>query len=130
MADLRTSAVALNAALLTLLWSGGSSCAPLDPLPILVQDPSPAALPRDVQELRDAWIECTAAAAMAEIRSGKPSDAVADAALRSCKAQERPLARALGTQLRQDGAGRVLDIVREGDRSNLIRALDGLKQRR
>jgi len=92
-----------------------------------IQTPSPAALPTDVQQLRDQWMQCTAAAAKADLRSSRPAEAVADAALQRCTAQEHPLARALNRQLGKDGADRVLEQVRETDRSNLIRAIEQLR---
>jgi hypothetical protein len=92
-----------------------------------VETPSPAALPTDVQQLRDQWMQCTAAAAKADLRSSRPAEAVADAALQRCTAQEQPLARALNRQLGKDGADRVLEQVRETDRSNLIRAIEQLR---
>jgi len=92
-----------------------------------IQTPSPAALPTDVQQLRDQWMQCTAAAAKADLRSSRPAEAVADAALQRCTAQEQPLARALNRQLGKDGADRVLAQVRETDRSNLIRAIEQLR---
>src|SRR5215213_1269135 len=92
-----------------------------------VETPIPAALPTDVQQLRDQWTQCTAAAAKADLRSSRPAEAVADAALQRCKAQEKPLARALNRQLGKDGADRVLEQVRETDRSNLIRAIEQLR---
>jgi hypothetical protein len=92
-----------------------------------VETPSPAALPTDVQQLRDEWMQCTAAAAKADLRSSRPTEAVADAALQHCKAQEQPLARALNRQLGREGADRVLERVRETDRSNLIRAIEQLR---
>jgi hypothetical protein len=91
--------------------------------------PSPATLPSDVQQLRDEWMQCTAAAAKADLRSSRPAEDVADAALQRCKAQEQPLARALNRQLGKDGAARVLERVRETDRSNLIRAIEQLRAR-
>jgi hypothetical protein len=92
-----------------------------------IQTPSPAALPTDVQQLRDQWMQCTAAATKADLRSSRPAEAVADAALQRCTAQEQPLARALNRQLGKDGADRVLEQVRETDRSNLIRAIEQLR---
>jgi hypothetical protein len=92
-----------------------------------VETPSPAALPTDVQQLRDQWMQCTAAATKADLRSSRPAEAVADAALQRCTAQEQPLARALNRQLGKDGADRVLEQVRETDRSNLIRAIEQLR---
>ncbi len=92
-----------------------------------MKEPSPAALPADVQQLRDQWMQCTAAAAKPDLRSSRPAEAVADAALQRCTAQEQPLARALNRQLGKDGAGRVLEQVREADRSNLIRAIEQLR---
>ena len=88
---------------------------------------SPAALPSGVQQLRDEWMQCTAAAAKADLRSSRPAEVVADAALHRCKAREQPLARALNQQLGKDGADRVLERVREADRSNLIRAIEQLR---
>ena len=75
--------------------------------------PSPATLPSDVQQLRDEWMQCTAAAAKADLRSARPTEDVADAALQRCKTQEQPLTRALNRQLGKDGADRVLERVRE-----------------
>ena len=72
-------------------------------------------------------MQCTAEAAKAHLRSSRPVEAVADAALQRCKAQEQPLARALNRQLRKEGADRVLEQVRETDRSNLIRAIEQLR---
>ena len=72
-------------------------------------------------------MQCTAAAAKADLRSSRPTEAVADAALQYCKAQEQPLARALNRQLGREGADRVLERVRETDRSNLIRAIEQLR---
>ena len=92
-----------------------------------VETPSPAALPTDVQSLRDQWMQCTAAAAKADLRSSRPGETVADAALQRCTSQEQPLARALNRQLGKDGAERVLEQVRETDRSNLIRAIEQLR---
>jgi hypothetical protein len=91
--------------------------------------PGPAALPSDVQQLRDEWMQCTAAAAKADLRSARPALDVADAALQRCKAKEQPLTRALSQQLGKDGADRVLERVRETDRSNLIRAIEQLRAR-
>jgi hypothetical protein len=72
-------------------------------------------------------MQCTAAAAKADLRSARPAEAVADAALQGCKAQEQPLTRALNRQLGKEGADRVLEQVRETDRSNLIRAIEQLR---
>ena len=58
---------------------------------------------------------------------GPSPEDVADAALQRCKTQEQPLARALSQQLGKDGADRVLERVRETDRSNLIRAIEQLR---
>jgi len=70
-----------------------------------------------------------AAAAKADLRSFRPAESVADAALQRCTAQEQPLARALNRQLGKDGAARVLERVREADRANLIRAIEELRAR-
>src|SRR3954469_22239583 len=91
------------------------------------QPPSPAALPTDIQQLRDQWMRCTAAAAKADLRSSRPAEFVADAALHRCKTQEQHLARALNQQNGKDGADLVLERVREADRSNLIRAIEQLR---
>jgi hypothetical protein len=104
--------------------------APLKPATPKVLPPSPAALSTGVEQLRDQWMQCTAAAAKADLRSSRPAEAVADAALQRCKAQEQPLARALNQQLGKDGAARVLDLVRETDRTNLIRAIEQLRATR
>jgi hypothetical protein len=104
--------------------------APLKPATPKVLPPSPAALSTGVEQLRDQWMQCTAAAAKADLRSSRPAEAVADAALQRCKAQEQPLVRALNQQLGKDGAARVLDLVRETDRTNLIRAIEQLRATR
>src|SRR5215210_3449199 len=127
---MRTLAIALALALLTSVSARADAPAPpaIPKLPSpKVQRPSPAALPTDVQQLRDQWMQCSAAAAKADLRSSRATEAVADAALQHCKAQEQPLARALNQQLGHDGADRVLEQVREADRSNLIRAIEQLR---
>ncbi len=129
---MRTLAIVLAFALLTS--ASARADAPRPPVipklrPPEVQEPSPAALPTDVQQLRDQWMQCSAAAAKADLRSSRPAEAVGDAALLRCKAQEQPLARALNRQLGKDGADRVLEQVRETDRSNLIRAIEQLRAR-
>jgi hypothetical protein len=129
---MRTLAIVLAFALLTS--ASARADAPRPPVfPKLpspkVETPSPAALPTDVQQLRDRWMQCTAAAAKADVRSSRPTEAVADAALQRCKEQEQPLARALNRQLGNEGANRVLEQVRETDRSNLIRAIEQLRAR-
>jgi hypothetical protein len=129
---MRTLAVAFVLALLTSLSARAD--VPRPPVvpksrPPEVREPSPATLPSDVQKLRDQWMQCTAAAAKADLRSSRPAESVADAALRRCTAQEQPLARALTRQLGQDGAARVLERVREADRSNLVRAIEELRAR-
>jgi hypothetical protein len=127
---MRTLAIVAALALLTSASARADApippAIPKPPSP-KVETPSPAALPTDVQQLRDEWMQCTAAAAKADLRSSRPAEAVADAALQRCKAQEQPLARALNQQLGHDGADRVLEQVREADRSNLIRAIEQLR---
>src|SRR3954465_11640947 len=83
--------------------------------------------PTAVEQFRDQWMQCLAAAAKPDLRSSRPAEVVADAALHRCKAQEQPLARALNQQPGKDGADRVLERVREADRSNLIRAIEQLR---
>src|SRR3954469_22781064 len=121
-ARMRTLAVA-SIALLTSLSARADAPSPpiaLKPAPPKVQPPSPAALPTDVQQLRDRWMQCTAAAAKTDLRSSRPAEVVADAALQRCRAQEQPLSHALNRQLGKDGAVRVLEQIWETDRSNLI----------
>src|SRR5829696_3957634 len=136
---MRTLAIALAFAFALLTSASARADAPIPPAtpkpspPKVetpspkIQTPSPAALPTDVQQLRDQWMQCTAATAKADLRSSRPAEAVADAALQRCKAQEQRLARALNRQLGKDGADRVLERVRETDRSNLIRAIEQLR---
>src|SRR3954453_9828528 len=114
----------------------GSAGADAPPPPVVpksrppeAQEPSPATLPTNVQQLRDRWMQCTAAAAKADLRSSRPAESVAGAALQRCTAQEQPLARALNRQLGKDGSARVLERVREADRANLIRAIEELRAR-
>ena len=131
-AQMRTLAIVASAALLTTAVARADAPAPpVIPKPpppkVEIAGPSPATLPTDVQQLRDQGIQCTATAAKADLRSSRPAEAVADAALQRCKAQEQPLARALHQQLGKDGAARVLERVRETDRSNLIRAIEQLR---
>ena len=130
---MRTLAVAFVLALLTS--ASARADAPRPPVvpksrPPEAQEQSPAALPSDVQQLRDQWMQCMAAAAKADLRSSRPAEAVADVALQRCKAQEQPLARALNRHLGQERATRVLELVRETDRSNLIRAIEELRATR
>src|SRR5688572_22616181 len=127
---MRTLAIILAFALLTSASARADApkppAIPKPPSP-QIQTPSPAALPTDVQQLRGQWMQCTAAAAKVDLRSSRPAEAVADAALQRCTAQEQPLARALNRQLGKGGADRVLERVRETDRSNLIRAIEQLR---
>src|SRR3954470_22700683 len=129
---MQTLAVAF--VLAVLISASARSDAPRPPIvpksrPPKAQEPSPATLPTDVQRLRDQWMQCTAAAAKADLRSSRPAESVAEAALQRCTAQEQPLARALNRQLGEDGAARVLERVREADRANLIRAIEELRTR-
>src|SRR4051812_39437007 len=98
-----------------------------EPAPPKTKNASPAAVPTDVQTLRDKWMQCTAAAAKGDLRGSRPADEIADSALQRCRAQERPLARALSRQLGQAGAERVVEQLRETDRSNLIPAIEELR---
>src|SRR5215208_4514659 len=129
---MRTLAIVAALALLTSASARADApippAIPKPPLP-KTETPSPAALPSDVQQLRDEWMQCTAATAKADLRRARPPEDVADAALQRCKTQEQPLARALSQQLGKDGADRVLERVRETDRSNLIRAIEQLRAR-
>ncbi len=127
---MRTLAIVAAVALLTSASARADApkppAIPKPPSP-KVETPTPAALPTDVEQLRDQWMQCTAAAAKSDLRSTRPAEAVADAALQRCKAQEQPLARVLNRQLGKDGADRVLEQVRETDRSNLIRVIEALR---
>src|SRR5215213_5296251 len=110
---MRTLAVAFVLAL--LISTSARADAPRPPVvpksrPPEAQAPSPAPLPTDVQQLRDRGMQCTGAEAKADLRSSRPAESVADAALQRCTAQEQPLARALNRQLGKDGATRVLDL--------------------
>jgi len=91
------------------------------------EEPNPLDLPTEVQRLRDQWIRCSAAAAKGAVRGDRPADEVAAEALRQCRAQEDALARALRRQLGTESAGRVLDLVRETDRTNLVRAIQEIR---
>ena len=127
---MRTLAVAFVLALLISTSARADASRPPvmpQPRPPEAQKPSPATLPSDVQQLRDRWMQCMAAAAKADLRSSRPAESVADVALQRCKAQEQILARALNQQFGQEGATRVLDLVRETDRSNLVRAIEELR---
>ena len=104
-----------------------SAPAPSKPAPPKAQSLSPAALPSTIQQLRDQWAQCTATAAKPGLRSSRSAEAVADAALQGCKPQEQALARALSQQFGTDGAARVLDLVREADRANLVRVIEELR---
>ena len=57
----------------------------------------------------------------------RSAEMVVDAALQGCRAREQALARVLNRQLGQDSAVRVLQTVRETDRSNLIRAIEAMR---
>src|SRR5215207_6742045 len=129
---MRALAVALVLALLTPVWARADAPRPpairTPPPPAARTDaPDPLDLPTDVQRLRERWLQCTAGAAKAHVRSRRPAPAVADAALQRCKAPEQALRRALDRQLGPEGAARVLDQVRESDRANLIQAVEALK---
>jgi hypothetical protein len=91
--------------------------------------PEPLDLPKEVQRQRDLWLQCTAAAAKAHIRGARPAADIADLALQRCKAQEQALSHVLNRQLGASGAVRVLELVRETDRSNLVRVIEELRAR-
>ena len=129
---MRSLAAAFVLALLTSASARADATRPPvlpQPRPPETQEPSQAGLPIQIQQLRDQWMQCTAAAAKPDLRSSRPAGAVADAALQRCKPQEQALARALSQQFGQEGAARVLERVREADRANLIRAIEGLRAR-
>jgi hypothetical protein len=86
-------------------------------------------IPADIQQLRDQWMQCTAAVAKTYLRSGRPAATVADVAVQRCRVREQPLARVLAQQLGEEAAARILEQVRETDRSNLIRAIEELRVR-
>ena len=126
---MRTLAVAFSALLTSVSAHADapSAPAPLKSGPPKGQAPSPAALPTNIQQLRDEWTQCTAAAAKPDLRGSRPAEAVADAALQGCKSREQALARALSQQFGKAGATRVLDLVRETDRANLVRVIEELR---
>jgi hypothetical protein len=122
---MRALAVALVLALLTPVWARADAPAVRPPPPPAARAdaPDPLDLPADVQRLRESWLQCTAGAAKAHVRSRRP----APAALQRCKGPEQALGRALKRQLGPEGAARVLDQVRASDRANLIQAVEALR---
>ena len=96
---------------------------------LAVAEPDPAPIPADVQHMRDQWMRCTATVAKTYLRSSRPAATVADVAVQRCRAQEELLARALAQHLGKEAAVRVLELVREADRSHLIRAIEELRAR-
>jgi len=73
---------------------------------------------------------CNAATvAKSYLRSSRPAATVADVAVQRCRAQEEPLARELTQQLGKEAAVRILELVRDTDRSNLIRAIEEVRAR-
>jgi hypothetical protein len=88
---MRALAVALVLALLTPVWARADAPAVRTPPPPAARAdaPDPLDLPADVQRLRESWLQCTAGAAKAHVRSRRPAPAVADAALQRCKARNR-----------------------------------------
>jgi len=74
-------------------------------------------------------MHCTATVAKAHLHSSRPAATVADVAVQRCRAQEQVLARVLAEQLGKEAAARVLEVVRQTDRSNLIRAIEELRAR-
>ena len=91
--------------------------------------PTPATLPADVQQSRDQWMQCTAAIAKAHLQSDRPAASIADVAVQRCRAQEQALRRILNRELGKAGATRIIELVRDTDRSNLIRAIEELRAR-
>src|SRR5690349_19614326 len=107
---MRPLAVAFFIALLTSVSARADATRPPvmpQPRPPETQEPSQAGLPTKIQQLRDQWMQCTAAAAKPDLRSSRPAETVADAALQRCKPQEQALGRALNQQFGQEGAARV-----------------------
>jgi len=123
---MRALAVALVLALLTPVWARADAPAVRTPPPPAARADAPD-LSADVQRLRESWLQCTAGAAKAHVRSRRPAPAVADAALQRCKGPEQALGRALKRQLGPEGAARVLDQVRASDRANLTQAVEALR---
>jgi hypothetical protein len=107
----------------------GASVRATGPSLLGVDERDPAPIPAHVQQLRDQWMQCTARVAKSYLRSGRPAATVADVAVQRCRAQEEPLARELNQQLGQEAAVRVLELVRETDRLNLIRAIEEVRAR-
>jgi hypothetical protein len=97
--------------------------------PLEVDESDPAPIPAHVQQLRDQWMQCTARVAKGYLRSSRPAATVADVAVQRCRAQEEPLARELTQQLGKEAAVRILELVRDTDRSNLIRAIEEVRAR-
>lgn len=93
--------------------------------------PPPTAAPLDplqaVEDARERFLQCTAAAAKAGLRGPSPAPVLADLALGRCRAPEQALARALRRQVGVEGAERVLERVRESDRANLVRVIETLR---
>src|SRR3954469_22456096 len=118
----------LTVAVVVVLLTGAS--VPADGAsPLAVDEPDPAPIPAHVQQLRDQWMQCTATVAKSYLRSSRPAATVADVAVQRCRAQEEPLARELTQQLGKEAAVRVLELVRETDRSNLIQAIEEVRAR-
>lgn len=114
---MRILAAAVALALLAAPARADAPRAPATPL-----DPLQA-----VEDARERFLQCTAAAAKTGLRGPRPAAELADLALGRCQGAERALARALRGQLGAEGAERVLERVRESDRANLVRVIETLR---
>ena len=110
---MRTLAVALC---LTLVVTAASA-----------DEPDPSQILRDIQPQRDLWLKCIARVARTQLRTGQGAASIADAALARCRSQEFRLRAALRNRLGDASSQRIMEIVRETDRSNLIRVIETVR---
>jgi hypothetical protein len=93
----------------------------------LSDEPDPSQVLREIQPQRDLWLKCTAGVARTHLRGRRGAAGIADAALARCSSQESRLRDVLKRRLGKASSDRIMEFVRETDRSNLIRVIEMLR---
>jgi hypothetical protein len=81
----------------------------------------------EAKPLREAWQECTAAAAKRGLTHSRLAEAIADSALAACKPREAALVRVLGRRLGTAAGRRIVADLGAYDRLVLIRIIERLR---
>jgi hypothetical protein len=93
----------------------------------LADEPDPSQILREIQPQRDQWLQCTAGVAKTYLGGRRGAASIANAALARCSSQESMLRNVLKRRLGKASSDRIMEFVRETDRSNLIRVIEMLR---